>query len=68
MTIDPKLCMAAGLMMLSVTTAQSGYYFDTEAQTIRMPRWLPYAVLALLAVGSTVVGIIYPDAVGANFD
>ena len=62
--IDEKLCLTAGLMMLTVSTAQSGVYFDTEAQTITMPRWLPYVVLGLLAIGSTAVGIVYPEAVG----
>jgi hypothetical protein len=69
MISSSMLYMAAGLVTLSVTSAQSGFDIGrVAAEPISVPRWLPYAVLAVLAVGSTVVGIMYPEAVGANLD
>ena len=62
------LYMAAGLVTLSATSAQSGFHFDSEARTFTVPRWVPYAVLAVLAVGSSVIGILYPETIGANLD
>lgn len=63
------LYMAAGAFSLSVASAQSGYDLGNVAVApIAVPRWLPYAVLAMLAVGSTIIGILYPEAIGANID
>ena len=66
--IDAKLGMTAGLLLLTFTATQSGFYFNSSAKTAAIPRWLPYAVLAVLAVASAVVGVIYPEAIGGNID
>lgn len=62
--------MAAGLVSLSVTSAQSGYELGRveRPRRSRLPRWLPYVALAVPAVGSTIIGILYPEAIGANLD
>ena len=67
MTLNPILFVTAGLM-LTVSSAHSGYRFDAETASIAIPRWLPYAVLAALAAASMVVGLMFPEIMSGNFD
>ena len=67
MTLNPILFVTAGLM-LTVSSAHSGYQFDAETASIAIPRWLPYAVLTELAAASAVVGVMFPEALGGNVD
>lgn len=62
--IDRMFFMTAGLMTLSVTSVDSGFHFEAADKSVTIPRWLPYAVLAALAVASAVVGAVYPEAIG----
>jgi len=64
MMTNSMLYMTAGLMTLSVSSVQSGFRLDVGSKPITMPRWLPYAALALLAVASSVAGIMFPEATG----
>ena len=64
---SPLLFMTAGLM-LSVSAADTEYRFDAGRTSIAIPRWLPYAVLAVLAAASAVVGVMFPEAIGGNVD
>jgi len=66
---ESMFCIAAGLMTLSVASAQSGFDLGRAAATpVTVPRWVPYAVLGVLAVASAVVGAIFPEAIGAALD
>jgi len=67
MVANPMLYMTAGLM-LTAAAADSGFRFNEAAKPVTIPTWLPYAVLAVLAVASAVVGVIYPEAIAANID
>jgi hypothetical protein len=64
MMTNSMLYMTAGLMTLSVSSVQSGFRPNIWSKPIALPRWLPYAALALLAVASSVAGIIFPEATG----
>ena len=64
---SPILFMTAGLM-LTATSANTAYRFETGSVSIAIPRWLPYAVLTALAAASAVVGVMFPEALGGNVD
>jgi hypothetical protein len=59
--------MTAGLM-LTVTSANPAYRFETGSASIAIPRWLPYAVLTMLAAASAVVAVMFPETIGSNVD
>jgi hypothetical protein len=61
---NSMLYMTAGLMTLSVSSVQSGFRFDAGSRSVTVPRWLPYAALALLALVSSIAGVMFPEATG----
>ena len=68
MITNPMLYITAGLMTMSMSSVHAGFELDAKATPITVPRWLPYAVLGVLAVASAVAGVMFPEAIGGLVD
>lgn len=58
---NPMLYLTAGLMTMSMSSVHSGFVL-ADSRRIAVPRWLPYAVLGVLAVASIATAIMFPEA------
>ena len=59
---NPMLYLTAGLMTMSMSSVHSGFVLEADRRRIEVPRWLPYAVLGVLAVASIAAAIMFPEA------
>lgn len=64
-TIEPSLGVAFGLTALLVVSSGRDEVWQCGRVAARIPRWVPWAVLASLAVASTVFGFVHPDTFSA---
>ena len=61
MIANPMLYITAGLMTMSMSSVHAGFELDAKAVPFQAPRWLPYAVLGVLAVASIAAAIVFPE-------
>ena len=67
-TPDKMICVALALSaMLAMAPAEDPVALWDRAYAVTRPSWLPWGLLALLAAGSSLFGILHPLEFAAAF-